>query len=315
MSDRDLPLPHELLLLVLGHLSKNDIKTISQCNRALRRQLKPYLFNQVVLDWGFIRAHFKDLFIGKKRDSEGVVVLPLPDDTGIKHMVEKITIEEPNLQYEWNFQFGRMIKQFHNLTELTLCIQGSSNFLKYNEGLNTVTHLSLITASDSGTFNLDHCKQFTSLKKLICKGFTLDFDIEDTLGLPFELKELELVNCSWNYPFQLKNFGPNIVRLQLIYQDHQFMLSERFREFLHNPHFPRLQELTISNQSYLNLHITYKIMNFLKNIPMLQRLYLLGKISNETLDGFTKEDLENRVRYVLNVNDVKIFYSSFVKGV
>jgi hypothetical protein len=184
--------------------------------------------------------------------------------------------------------------------------------LKYNDGLSRVVDLELTTLNEGSMFNLNHCRTFHSLKKLHINGFIIDFDTDDVEGLDIHVSELELINCSWNYPFQLKFFGDKIEKLQLTYHNHQFILSERFREFLHNPNLPNLKYLTISNQNQLNLHITYKIMNFLKNIPNLQRLYLLGKITNETISNFTTHDFENRIRYILNVNDVKIFYSSFV---
>jgi hypothetical protein len=83
---------------------------------------------------------------------------------------------------------------------------------------------------------------------------------------------------------------------------------------LNDPNLPNLKYLTIQNRNHdLKLHITYRIFNFLQNIPNLKKLYLVGNIYNETLMHFTKIDLENRLRYCLNVNNVKIFYSSFIQ--
>lgn len=315
----EIPFPHELLELVFQHVSKRDLISLSRTDRRTRSLLRPYIFRDVTLDWRFILKRFPQLLVqrGQKRSRNGalcgaVTGAGILDD--VEQLVEKLCIMDANLQNEWNFQFGKMALRFPFLKELRLHIAGSSNFLKYNDGMHNVEELQLVTNNDGSVFNLNHCKHFHTLKKLQVCGFTLDFDLEDLEGLDIRVSELDLINCSWNYPFQLKSFGPRIEKLHLTYQNHQFILSERFREFLHNPALPNLKYLTISNQNKLNLHITYKIMNFLENIPNLKRLYLLGRISNETLNNFTTHDLENKIRYILNVNDVKIFYSSFVEG-
>ena len=311
-----LPFPHEILLLVFQHLTKRDLLNLSVCSSELRYTLKPYILREVKLDWGFILREFNHLLIkrGQKRDCDGELVQVSRDceALSLRQFVEKIFVTQGNLQNEWNFNFGAMVSQFANLTELRLTIESSSNFLKYNDSLQSIKKLELSTIAEGSIFNLNHCQHFTKLTTLKINGFCVDFDPEDTRDLPFVIKDLELINCSWSYPFQLSHFGHAITTLQLTYINHQFILSERFREFLHNPSLPNLQYLTISNQNVLTLHITYRIMKFLKNIPNLQRLYLLGKITNETIDNFTVHDLENKVRYVLNVNNVKIFYSSFV---
>lgn len=230
--------------------------------------------------------------------------------------VEVVEVVEPNLNQEWNFRFHRLFKAFPNLEKLVLNIEGSSNFLKYNDPMKNLKVLHLKTSRQDSDFNLNNLKQFPSIKSLTIDGFCIDFDPEEDLqGLDFNINTLNIINCSWNYPFKLSFFqnSSNIEHLNLIYSN-QFILSERFKEFLHEPNLPNLRFLTISNLNQdLRLHITYRIFNFLQNIPNLQKLYLIGNIYNETLNHFTNFDQENKLKYCLNVNDVKIFYSSFVQ--
>ncbi|CDR41691.1 CYFA0S07e05072g1_1 [Cyberlindnera fabianii] len=315
------PFPHEVLIQILGHLSHDDILSLAWVDRAFREKMRPYIFASVRLSWDFIMEKFPLFFQqGQKRNSEGQMKLlqeaslNTRDDKNVKKYVESVSIVTPNIQHEWNFRFDTFAHEFDNIRHLTVKTEGSSNFFKYTNVMPQIESLELITdaADERAIFNLNHCKPFPALKHLTINGFLLDFDEEDTEGLNLQVKILDLINCSWNYPFQLKSFGSEIITLRLTYHNHQFILSERFREFLHNPNLPQLQYLTISNQNNLKLHITYRIMNFLRNIPALKRLYLLGNIYNETINNFTIHDMENKIRYIMNVNDVKIFYSSFV---
>lgn len=299
---------HEVLLLIFQHLSNGDLINLSCVSHEFRHLLLPYMFNSLKLNWKMILNKFN-----------GQPLVISQDDTLNKfhNCVEIIEVIEPNLQNEWNFKFNELFKTFQNLHQLKLNIKSSSNFLKYNQLIPSLKNLHIVTSQQDSDFNLNHLKQFPNIENLTINGFLIDFDpLEDLEGLDFiRIKNLSIINCSWNYPFKLSYFknSMEIEHLSLIYSN-SFIISERFREFLNDPNLPNLKYLTIQNNNHnLKLHITYKIFNFLQNIPNLQKLYLVGNIYNETLMHFTKMDFENRLRYCLNVNNVKIFYSSFIQ--
>lgn len=298
-STKLLEFPHELWVLIFSHLDPKDLTNLSLLNSKFNAVLKPYIFNHLKLDW--------------------MQVLDRLDETNrISQFVETIEIVEPSLHNEWNYKFVNLLSQtrFSNLNTFIITISNSSNFLKYNEPLANITNLKIITVNNNeSNFNLNHLKNFVNLQVLTIDGFLIDFEKEDLKDIQFQLKTLNLINCKWNYPFKLSTFGFNsIENLNLVYSN-SFILSERFREFLNNPNLPNLTNLTIQNNNYNNkLHITFKILIFLKNIPNLKKLYLIGNIYNESINHFTFSDIENirSAKYLMNVNNVKIFYSKFV---
>lgn len=291
-----LTIPHELVLLILSHLSRQDLIQISMVSKTIREVLSPYLFSQVKVSW-------KDLVTTWNQTST-------PVEINNVQLIEKLRLTTCCSRNEWTFPFAELFKH-NNLTNLELCTSGSTNFFKYSSNDSRLQVLEIHATKPGSIFSMEHLAPFRKLHKLSLQDFEIDSFEEDENCCP-RLSILELDNCTWRYPFQLENFGRDkIDSLTLKYTNH-FVISERFKMFLNGPHFRKLRHLSISNwEKNLKLTLSVHIMKLIESIPTLRTLQLSGNIYNETLNNFTNADWENCIKYV-GVRDVKVFYSSFL---
>ncbi|KAH9201339.1 hypothetical protein LQ764DRAFT_233173 [Zygosaccharomyces rouxii] len=291
-----LTIPHELLLLILSHLSRRDLIQISLASKTVRHILSPYLFSQVKVSW-------RDLISTWNQRN-------IPVNITNVQLIEKLRLTTCCSKNEWTFPFAELFKH-NNLTSLELCTSGSTNFFKYSSGGSQLQVLEIHAVKPGSIFSMEHLVPFQKLRKLSLKDFEIDAFEEDEKSCP-HLSTLELDNCTWRYPFQLESFGRDkIDSLTLKYTNH-FVISERFKMFLNGPHFRKLRHLSISNwERNLKLTLSVHIMRLIESIPTLRTLQLGGNIYNETLNNFTNADWENCIKYV-GVRDVKVFYSSFL---
>lgn len=297
--------PHELIIQILAHLSRNDIICLASTSKSIRKALLPYIFDQVKCAWHDMLASWKQ-----------------PDGTSVPiqnpELIEKLRITSVCSKNEWTFPFHELfsadksINKMKNLRSLELPTSGSTNFLKYCQRTTNLNSLDLHAIKGESIFSLEHVKSFPSLTRLKLTNYHID-DFDEDPNICPHLQMLQLENCTWCYPFNLENFGKNkITTLNLTYST-AFIMSERFRSFLTSPGFTKLEELTIVNsERNLKLTISLQIMNLINAMPSLKVVKLAGNIYNETLNNFTAFDLDNCINYVA-LNDVKVFYSSFLR--
>lgn len=253
-------LPHEVLERLFTFFQNvEDLINLSICSKEYYEFLKPYVYNCVCLSWEDLTKLEKDELVGIDK---------------LKPFVECLKIEEFDIRKEWSFNYVVLNKQFENLKSLKMKISNSSNFLKYlrDDGLK-LDELELINMNqESNLFNIDHLRKI-KVKSLKLNGFLIDFEEFDDM-----ITHLELINCYWNYPFELDQFT-KLVELTLNYSN-EFIISERFRGFLMNPMLSNLEILKIiNNNSNLKLYIPAKLIQIISaKIPTLQKVQLSGNV-------------------------------------
>lgn len=257
-------LPHEIITNLISSLCIKDLISLGITSRRHYEFLKPYIYNCISLSWS-------DLLLLEAGEL---------DVENIKGFVECLKIKEYDITKEWNYNYVVLSETFQNLKSLKMNISNGSNFLKYlkSDGL-VLDELELKSMnSESNLFNIDHLQKFT-VKKLKLDGFLIDFDETDTI-----IERLDIINCSWNYPFTLDQFA-SITKLSLCYTDNSFILSERFRTFLVQDNFKKLESLTIQNHNKaLKLHITDKgLLSIIKRLPTLHKIQLKGYINTSQI--------------------------------
>ncbi|CDO92803.1 unnamed protein product [Kluyveromyces dobzhanskii CBS 2104] len=291
-------IPHEVLIMLLDETSNRDRISLASTSKAVRLVLRPYIFSRIKCPWELLL------------DAENWLL-----DTTTLSLVESLRISTSCSKNEWTYPFNELFtatknRGFDNLRSLNLQSSGSTSFFKYCDVGANLRKLVINTTKEKSLFSLNHVRPFVNLESLDVSNFQID-DFEDEPELCPRLHNLKLTNCTWEYPFVIENFGRNkIVTLSLHYSN-SFIISERFRVFLSQPGFNRLESMEITNtERNLKLTISLEIMKLIKAIPTLRILKLKGNIYNETLNNFTKIDFDNCMNY-LAFDNVKVFYSSF----
>lgn len=237
----------------------------------------------------------------------------LPVAIAQTHLIESVRLINCCPKNEWIFPFADLFSsaKLPNLKSLELPTSGSTSFLKYSSVGSHLHVLKVCSMKPGSVFSLEHVKPFKQLVQLTLKDYEIEVFDENLEWCP-RLTDLELIDCSWCYPFQLENFGHSkIKKLKLNYSS-AFIISERFKMFLNNPKFDSLNHLEITNTaSNLKLTLSVQIMRLIGSIPTLKTLKLEGNVYNETLQHFTSSDLDNCLTFVA-LNNVKVFYSTFV---
>lgn len=279
-------LPHEVLEILLSELSITDLVNLGSCSKEYYKVLKPYIYNCICLSWN-------DLLSLEKGGLENI--------SDVVKFVECVKIKEYNIRNEWSYDYEILNKKFTNMTSLKMHISNSSNFLKYlqGDGLNLEKLELIVMNRESNLFNIDHLSKI-SVRHLKLDGFLIDFEDIDKM-----ITSLELVNCYWNYPFELDQFK-NLIVLTLNYSN-EFIISERFRGFLMNPTLLNLEILKIiNNNQNLKLYIPGKsIKNIADKLPKLREIQLEGNvITSPPSKPITKVNV--RVCHCSQVHQVRV---------
>ncbi|BAO37770.1 F-box domain [Kluyveromyces marxianus] len=291
-------IPHEVLVTILNQISNKEKISLATTCKTVRHILMPYIFANVKCPW------------------EQLLDEPnWPLDPSIQHLIESLRITTSCSKNEWTYPFQKLfsnseINKLRNLRSLHINSSGSTSFFKYCDVAENLKELSVTTTKERSLFSLEHVRPFKNLEYLNVSNFQIDDFVEDGALCP-KLESLRLNNCSWEYPFEIENFGRNKIRSLSLEYSNSFIISERFRDFLTHPGFTSLESLEITNtETNLKLTISLEIMKLIKNIPTLRVLKLKGNIYNETLNNFTKIDVENCMNYIA-LDNVKVFYCSF----
>ncbi|OWB83274.1 hypothetical protein B5S33_g1903 [[Candida] boidinii] len=253
-----LDLPLELIdtLITLGDLENKDIKNLSIVNSSFYKKYNYRIFKKINLNWNQIKL-FNANFTNK------VLVNSI--------LIKSNLINTNETKYgEWNIPLDLLLKDYPNLNKLTIETLTSSRFLKYQDKIDLlesekIEELGLISHSNEpgsdSMFELTQLIKFNHIKKLSLNGYLLTKDnyfipkliespsstdaiVEGTL--PF-LQELSLINCKWEFPFNLCDIfspiyqsfnnpnldaSPETVSLYYSNDNISFIYSERFKSFL-----------------------------------------------------------------------------------
>lgn len=253
-----LDLPLELIdtIITLGNLKNKDIKNLSIVNSSFFTKFNYRIFKKINLNWNQIKS-FNENYKNKNLVNSILIKSNLINTNETKYG-------------EWNISLDSLLKSYPNLNKLTIETLTSSRFLKYQDKINLlqsekIIELTLISHSNEpgsdSMFELTQLIKFNHIKKLFLNGYLLTKDnyfipklldsrsstdpiVEGTL--PF-LKDLSLVNCKWEFPFNLcdifspiyQNFNnpnldasPETISLYYSNDNISFIYSERFKSFL-----------------------------------------------------------------------------------
>lgn len=239
-------LPSDIIQVIFSHLTTQDLKILSMLNKQFRQLLVPFLL-----------SHVKTLWYKLLDESEGKTSFLQQ----FKYTIHQLRIADAFSYGEWQVDvFQDVLYRLPRLQHLLINTVNSSGWLRYRSN-DTIIRLTLytdptirdtqsifepknkgiLTRSPSmhsiKMFNIEHLANFKMVQKLELKGYHLSWDPECIVFPVLTLESLTLVDCYWDYPFQLKNFNYNntLTHLGLHFKGGStFLYSERFRDFIFN---------------------------------------------------------------------------------
>lgn len=248
-------------------LNKKDLINLSATSSTIRLLIIPWIFTNIKVTWDQLVNHYVDKSINIFSE------IPLHPHYKLsqfnphaKDIHEKrhsgsysVRITDASLKYEWSFPF-HLLKEVKCLTMNT---SKSTNFFKYflqdNSMLQTL-NLSYVKGEGAGNcnaapvFSLEHLNKFKALRNLVLQNYSIEYfepmnspvsntidakkieaEGDDPCSLP-HLTTLKLINCSWEYPFDLLNFDcGSLKEITIVYTlDHFMLFSERFKSLVRN---------------------------------------------------------------------------------
>ncbi|KAI5966043.1 hypothetical protein CANMA_003289 [Candida margitis] len=239
-------LPSDIVHIIFSHLTTSDLKNLSVLSKQFRHLLVPFLLSQVKTVW------YKLV-----EESEGQTRFLKQ----FKYVITQLRIADAFSYGEWQVDiFQDALYQLPRLQHLSINTANSSGWLRYRSN-DTITQLTLYTdptvkdtqarlqpnskgivtrepsINSIKMFNIEHLANFKMVQKLELGGYHLSWDPQSIVVPVLTLKSLTLVDCYWDYPFQLKNFNYNntLTHLGLRFKGGStFLYSERFRDFIFN---------------------------------------------------------------------------------
>lgn len=275
-------LPTDILELIFKDLSRQDTINLSTLDHEHRSVLKPIVFSQIRARWNDMRSEIdgRTSFLKQHR-----------------HLVTQLRIVDCDSYGEWNMDiFTDLLIDLPRLRHLLINSKFSSNWLKYrqDDNLQQLTlyfdsrapRESVASTSTSTTinriFSLEHIANFKMLTKLRLWHYHLYW--EDVYPVLI-VEDVELHNCTWEFPFTLSqfNYNSNIKRLVVSYSEgNAFAVSERYREFLqcgNGEDFLSLEELAVTvARGSLNSSVVSRFMNA-SSFPRLRTLRVFARES------------------------------------
>lgn len=266
-------LPDDILSQILDYASPQQTLNLSCTSSAYRNRLRPFVFHRCKCTWTQIV------------EDAGHITL-------IKNFVHQLRLIDSYSYGQWHIDIMAHLHQFPQLRSLHVNLASLANWLRYRSH----PHLTLLVLYSDGplsgmssrVFNMAHVRRF-SLHKLSLQNYHFLWGPED-IDWPVELAELNLDNCTWEFPFTLSQFNPNqnLQALSLTYsQQHPFVLLERFSRFLDFPAESTMDSLHTLAINLANNHLSWKrvlspkkleAMVLPANFPALRYLRLKGWI-------------------------------------
>lgn len=291
-------LPTEVLQMIFSHLTRQDIINLSTLDYNFRKRLVPLIFSEIQFTWKKIIQRDNDFF------------------EKYKYFINQARISDSNALHEWNYDvFTELLINLPKLKHLLINSESSSNWLKYRQHDNIkqltlycLNHVvGLYRQTNSRIFSLDHIANFKMLKKLELHNYRFYRDHRQSYPVLI-LEDISLVNCSWDFPFEISllNYNENIKKLTLRNSGNDsFIVSERYRNFLDNEVLLSLEELDISITqgkltSSLNRLMVSRFMNT-ANFPHLLKLRLCGWNTTYNISNWFSKLPENNVLQILEL--------------
>lgn len=217
-------IPNEILNMILEKLNRKELINLSCINREHRGLLYYEIFKNIQFKWKdikFFLENFKQL-----NNVESVLIL-----CDLKN-------EKETNHGEWNVSFKKLFERCLNLNEMYIELITSGRCLKYKDDfdvelsnkiikitLESQSHCNSGDVNDNAMFELTQLQRFHKIKELTLKRFSIakdiyfypkikedmsDFEKRRNDGKLIELKDINLVNCAWEYPINLKEvFSPD----------------------------------------------------------------------------------------------------------
>lgn len=208
-------LPQEIVHEVLRHLPLDALKLLACTSREVRRLVSPALFRCISTTW------------------EQLVGLT---DFAPRGAVRQLRIRDASSYNEYQQSFSILLSRtrFPHLQSVLVNLVNSSHWLKYNAGHFLALKMYSAEPISPRVFSIAHVHKFPLLRRLALEFYHFDW----TNNVSVHLEELLLVNCTWEYPFNLDSFNTQglLRTLDIAFShNHDFVLSERFGDFLQNP--------------------------------------------------------------------------------
>ncbi|KAF8004170.1 hypothetical protein HF325_001618 [Metschnikowia pulcherrima] len=273
-------LPSEILELIFAYATRKDVKNLALTCHRYRQRLISYIMRQLHVTWTQI------LELQSLRSEVGADLLA-------RFCCELIHITTPDAYNEYQQNtFGELLnaETFPNLKAVAITSASLSHWLKYNKCTH-IRSLNLINAQvtqSRKTFCLSHLDNFTNLHVLTLHKFHFDWNAEEMPSTA--ISELNLHDCTWQYPFNLAlfNLQDSLRTLAITYShNNSFVLQERFIEFLKAPfpgHLASLRRLSIGFDNYTENKklLTLTILaTFIETFSNLHHLHLYGWYTTE----------------------------------
>ncbi|KAK9463763.1 uncharacterized protein V1516DRAFT_668643 [Lipomyces oligophaga] len=226
-------LPQEILLAIYSDLeesgTRNDLQNLAYtCNR-LYSIGQQFLLADISLTWELLDALYLQLNYSLRNVSSYIRSLSIivPSSWGEWHRLEVLQC---------------ILDSCVNLSKLSIVLAGSSKWIHYLRPIRTVRELTLISnqaSADPALFDTVDLHAFQAVEILHLNYFRLqcEYPIEErATPLLLKVKDLEVVNCEWNYPFSLSLFK-NLRNLSVQYsiKCEAFTFSERLKNLAVNP--------------------------------------------------------------------------------
>lgn len=297
-----LTLPTDILLICFQYLSPIDVINLSCVNKDFRHELNRVVFSKIKCTWNDLT----------KLDESSDIIRQ-------SCYISQLRIVDSYSYGEWQIDIFPILHDFFpNLYYLQVNSSSSSNWLKYRESTK-ITALALyyepghresetatyslsstsnpkrinhkLVSTNAKIFNLLHLNKMSNLTSLTLNNYHFNWENESDSHCQVHLHKLSLIDCTWEYPFDISQFNPHnsIAQLSMYYtNNNSFVLLERFTKFLDNPTNSKAmatQELSISfanfDNSWLKPLSTKQFAKFVgKAFPKLNCLKLHGWLLN-----------------------------------
>lgn len=236
-----LQLPQEIIQKCFILLTRRDIVSLSCLDKRHRRQLTNEVFSKIKCCW-------HNLILEEQRLT-------------FREYARQVRIIDTYSYGEWQIDlFAILEKNFPNAQVLYINSTNSTNWLKYRSS-KKMTELSLyyekghneteeirhndnpkgthhkINLSCPKIFNLSNLNNFEQLNSINIEGYHFHWDESEVVNT-FNLANVSLINCTWEYPFDPRHFNHHgtIKTFSITYtHNHPFILLERFNKFLNSP--------------------------------------------------------------------------------
>ncbi|KAK9337761.1 hypothetical protein V1521DRAFT_432833 [Lipomyces starkeyi] len=225
-------LPQEILIQIfseLHQLSKKDLQSLAFTCKRLHAIGQQFMISEVNVSW-----HLLDIFHAKVQTS----LYPLIS------YITSFSITIPSSWGEWHRSevLQDVLEKCFNICFLQLTLSGSSKWLQYLSPNTNIRKLKLISSQASSRialFDVADLHAFKAVEELQLDYFRLqcEYPIEErAVPLLNTVNVLEILNCEWDYPFNMSLFR-NLKVLNVYYtiKSEAFTFSERLKNLASHP--------------------------------------------------------------------------------